>query len=127
MDSSELKHRHEEARSQGIDPLLAVLAASANKDPALEQNVALVVSGIAITGRMVSETRALRLQLQLSDDEPIPSPDEKALPHYLWIANVVIHTPNGPIESPVLRVKLSHVSAWVAGGMGQGPVHTPGR
>ena len=100
-----------------IDPLLAGLALLIDKGTIPEQNVVLVVAGTIISGRLVSRVTGTKIQFNAQEEDMPLVVTEPNAPFHIWLSGATIQTFGQLTSVPVLRVKLSHVSAWVNGGI----------
>lgn len=115
MTDSNLPEMFNDEVVRNIDPLLAGLALLIDKGAIPEQNVVLVIAGTIVSGRLVSRVTGTKIQLNAQEGDIPPAAAEPKLPYHIWLSDATVQTFGQMINVPVLRVKLSHVSAWVKG------------
>lgn len=99
-----------------VDPFLAYVAKIINDEIMAEQDLWLCLSGMFVTGKIGTNKEGF-FKFMGSREEYRPQeggePDKDSRPRHLYLREARIVRENGNvINFPVMRIKLSHVSAW---------------
>lgn len=101
---------------KNTDPLLAAAIASAYKTEHPYQ-VFMVVDGVALSGSIVNPERGIAEFVRVpgftnAQLEQIGEYIRRERDDYIFLKNVIVHSPAGIPTAPYLLVRLSFVSVW---------------